>query len=128
MFPCSSNVTPGISFEPFFLGPTPDRKSKFPTFFACGYAPTGSGALSEFIMLTKFEQNWQNHSGAHRLSPLFSWAPLRAQLDSPDSFLITFIPYSLDDFCVDDFPSFVNRKFNEDYSFNAFFTSLLRIL
>jgi hypothetical protein len=44
-------VTPGISFAPFFLGPIPDKKRRFPTFLAWGYMPTGSGALSEFILL-----------------------------------------------------------------------------
>ena len=32
-----------------FLGPTPERNKRLPTFLACGYSPTGLGAFSEFI-------------------------------------------------------------------------------
>lgn len=35
---------------PATRGPTPERKSRFPTFRACGYAPTGFGALDEEIV------------------------------------------------------------------------------
>jgi hypothetical protein len=34
---------------PFALGPTPERKRRSPTLLACGYKPTGSGALFELI-------------------------------------------------------------------------------
>src|ERR1041384_6917039 len=44
MFPALSRVTPGISLRPLTRGPIPERKSKLPTRFACGNAPTGSGA------------------------------------------------------------------------------------
>jgi hypothetical protein len=52
MFPAASNSTPGIFLEPFSLGPTPDKKSKFPTLLACGYNPTGSGALDELTLFS----------------------------------------------------------------------------
>src|SRR5438876_4387482 len=42
--PLESRVTPGISLLPRVRGPIPERKSKLPTRFACGNAPTGSGA------------------------------------------------------------------------------------
>ena len=45
-FPWPSIITPGITFVPGFLGPTPDKNNKFPTRLAWGYIPTGSGALS----------------------------------------------------------------------------------
>jgi hypothetical protein len=48
-FPFLSNVKPGtaesVASEPATRGPTPERKSKFPTFRACGYNPTGFGAF-----------------------------------------------------------------------------------
>ena len=47
--PFLSNFNPGtaesVSSEPATLGPTPDKKSKLPTRRACGYNPTGFGAL-----------------------------------------------------------------------------------
>src|SRR4029077_3280415 len=42
--PVASSVTPGISLLPRLRGPIPERNSKLPTCFACGNAPTGSGA------------------------------------------------------------------------------------
>src|SRR5205807_4367220 len=44
MLPAESSVTPGISLLPRTRGPIPERKRKLPTRFACGNAPTGSGA------------------------------------------------------------------------------------
>src|SRR5262250_1849123 len=44
MLPAESNVTPGISLLPRLRGPMPDRNNRFPTRFAWGNAPTGSGA------------------------------------------------------------------------------------
>ena len=45
ILPASSISTPGISISLPFLGPTPDKKRRFPTFFECGYEPTGFGAF-----------------------------------------------------------------------------------
>src|SRR5437899_10636878 len=44
ILPVESSVTPGISLLPRVRGPIPERNSKLPTRFACGNAPTGSGA------------------------------------------------------------------------------------
>src|SRR5207302_8697105 len=44
MLPVESSVTPGISLLPRTRGPMPERKRRLPTRFACGNAPTGSGA------------------------------------------------------------------------------------
>ncbi len=44
-FPSPSSVVPGIVVLPRARGPNPDTNSRFPTRRACGYAPTGSGAL-----------------------------------------------------------------------------------
>src|SRR5438876_6180404 len=44
MLPDESSVTPGISLLPRTRGPMPEKNSKSPTRFACGNAPTGSGA------------------------------------------------------------------------------------
>src|SRR5437773_3330741 len=44
--PASSSITPGISLVPRCRGPIPDRNKRSPTRFACGNAPTGSGARS----------------------------------------------------------------------------------
>src|SRR6266849_7322719 len=44
MLPAASSVTPGISLLPRTRGPMPERNNKLPTRFACGNAPTGSGA------------------------------------------------------------------------------------
>src|SRR5215472_16331389 len=46
MLPAESSVTPGISLLPRTRGPIPDRNNNPPTRFACGNAPTGSGARS----------------------------------------------------------------------------------
>src|SRR5881275_262331 len=46
MLPEESSVTPGISLLPRTRGPIPDRNKSSPTRFACGNAPTGSGARS----------------------------------------------------------------------------------
>jgi hypothetical protein len=47
--PFLSNFSPGtaesVSSEPATLGPTPDKNNRFPTRRACGYNPTGLGAL-----------------------------------------------------------------------------------
>src|SRR5687767_6170823 len=48
MLPFSSSSTPGIFLVPRSRGPTPDKNNKLPTRRACGYNPTGSGALDEF--------------------------------------------------------------------------------
>ena len=52
-FPLWSSFKPGtpLSFEsePAVRGPTPDKKSKLPTLRACGYEPTGFGALAALI-------------------------------------------------------------------------------
>jgi hypothetical protein len=49
-----SNFKPGtdesVAFDPATRGPTPDKKSKSPTFRACGYKPTGFGALEVEIL------------------------------------------------------------------------------
>src|SRR4028119_767513 len=47
IFPFSSSLTPGISEAALVRGPTPDKNKRFPTRRACGYKPTGSGALEE---------------------------------------------------------------------------------
>src|SRR5882762_6415350 len=54
MFPAESSVTPGISLLPRLRGPIPDRNNRFPTRFACGNAPTGSGArvLSKELLIS----------------------------------------------------------------------------
>jgi hypothetical protein len=39
-----------LASEPAVRGPTPDKKSKFPTRLAWGYEPTGFGALSALIL------------------------------------------------------------------------------
>src|SRR5205809_5290707 len=54
MLPVASSVTPGISLLPRTRGPMPERKSKLPTRFACGNAPTGSGARGLSINLLIF--------------------------------------------------------------------------
>jgi hypothetical protein len=46
MTPEESSLTPGISLLPRTRGPIPDRNNNPPTRFACGNAPTGSGARS----------------------------------------------------------------------------------
>src|SRR5213592_4320459 len=53
MLPTESSDTPGISLLPRTRGPMPERKSKLPTRFACGNAPTGSGArvLSKELLI-----------------------------------------------------------------------------
>jgi hypothetical protein len=43
---------------PRSLGPTPERNSKLPTLRACGYKPTGSGALLEFILFSVIACNF----------------------------------------------------------------------
>src|SRR5436190_19865497 len=54
MLPVASRVTPGISLLPRTRGPMPERNRKFPTRFACGNAPTGSGASGLAINLLIF--------------------------------------------------------------------------
>src|SRR5947208_10200961 len=56
MLPAESNVTPGISLLPRLRGPMPERNNKSPTRFACGKAPTGSGAreLSNDLLILGF--------------------------------------------------------------------------
>src|SRR5204862_6168220 len=46
MLPEESSVTPGMSLLPRTRGPIPERDNNSPTRFACGNAPTGSGARS----------------------------------------------------------------------------------
>ena len=52
-FPLWSSFKPGtplsLASEPAVRGPTPDKKSKLPTLRACGYEPTGFGALAALI-------------------------------------------------------------------------------
>jgi hypothetical protein len=57
MLPFSSSSTPGIFFVPLSLGPTPDKNNKLPYCRACGYSPTGSGALLDSIFLLVISQN-----------------------------------------------------------------------
>src|SRR5205823_12988585 len=54
--PVESNVTPGISLVLRLRGPIPDRNKNSPTRFACGNAPTGSGArkLSNDLLILGF--------------------------------------------------------------------------
>src|SRR2546428_3462648 len=54
MLPAESSVTPGISLLPRTRGPMPERNRKLPTRFACGNAPTGSGAreLSKDLLIS----------------------------------------------------------------------------
>src|SRR6266581_634783 len=49
MLPAESSVTPGISLLPRTRGPIPERNNRFPMRFACGNAPTGSGARELLI-------------------------------------------------------------------------------
>src|SRR5260370_33615010 len=53
MLPTESSITPGISLLPRTRGPMPERNSRFPTRFAGGNAPTGSGArlLSKDLLI-----------------------------------------------------------------------------
>src|SRR5437773_3891098 len=44
MLPVESKLAPGISLRPRVRGPIPDRNRRSPIRFACGNAPTGSGA------------------------------------------------------------------------------------
>ena len=62
----ASSVTPGISLLPRTRGPMPERKSKLPTRFACGNAPTGSGAreLSKDLLIYR-----ALHASNFKLSP-----------------------------------------------------------
>src|SRR5437879_972376 len=55
MLPALSSVTPGISLLPRTRGPMPERNNKLPTRFACGNAPTGSGAreLSKDLLINQ---------------------------------------------------------------------------
>src|SRR5713101_5522470 len=72
MLPPESSVTPGISFLPRTRGPMPERNKKLPTRFACGNAPTGSGAreLSKDLLI-KMITSHEGHQGSPRLFPEF---------------------------------------------------------
>src|SRR5262249_30968352 len=52
MLPDESSLTPGIALLPRLRGPIPDRNNRFPTRFACGNAPTGSGARELWKVLS----------------------------------------------------------------------------
>src|SRR5258706_1281527 len=50
IFPFASNSKPGMLLSLGSLGPMPERNKRFPTFLACGYAPSGVDASSVFII------------------------------------------------------------------------------
>src|SRR5688500_16592372 len=54
MLPFASNSTPGIFLVPRSRGPTPDKNKRLPTRRACGYKPTGSGALDDVMMFSSY--------------------------------------------------------------------------
>src|SRR5438874_10349851 len=73
MLPAESNVTPGISLLLRTRGPIPERNSRLPTRFACGNAPTGSGARElskDWLMIRgrKTEIGGQRYKSAARRS------------------------------------------------------------
>src|SRR5438045_7866852 len=72
MLPAESNVTPGISLLLRLRGPIPERNNRSPTRFACGNAPTGSGArelskdlLIFFSLRLLFSSSPTSHFGEH---------------------------------------------------------------
>src|ERR1700716_842669 len=71
MLPAGSSVTPGISLLPRVRGPIPDKNRKLPTRFACGNAPTGSGAreLSKDSLMSQRMEERERRSEVAELRP-----------------------------------------------------------
>src|SRR5713101_1596596 len=71
MLPAASSVTPGISLLSRTRGPIPERNKKLPTRFACGNAPTGSGAreLSKDLLICQKSDVAVLHQTSRNPSP-----------------------------------------------------------